>query len=474
MKKIFSLLALLLIINTCKSQVAVFKYKTFVDSISQPGLKKYGIKLSFDGINVPVVFYTELMSGLTNWYGDSIPNISNSINPNVQLLSLALNANNTNEVIAMLTINLNADNVLTLPLVSSPSGLNCDGKIHLALDTINYNISTTLLQINDTQNVAQTSSNNILNVDNLCSGKYTASITYTNTGITSFMQFKVLIGSYVFPSTTGLNIDVNTYKNVSSPSCDGKARVSITNSVVPFLCAFDGGSYSSTDSIINLCEGMHNVLVATVNDTVGKYFIISNSGNVINNPNSNGIVVDTITYNFTNCNFNYNLPIDSAFLNNYTVIDSNTIYFSWQIWQGGTVTAVSDTISYLYQTGNNMVSLNIFCGNGRTSSTANFKTFRINDYVNLIHPVGIEKLEQASDFSVYPNPFNSNLIIKSTSIEEIKSVKMINILGEEVSMYFQKNKNEYNLNTESLLSGYYTVLISSKTNVTSAFKIIKQ
>ena len=88
--------------------------------------------------------------------------------------------------------------------------------------------------------------------------------------------------------------------------------------------------------------------------------------------------------------------------------------------------------------------------------------------------MGIEKLEQASDFKVYPNPFNDHLVIKSTSIEEIKSVKMINILGEEVSMTFQKSKNELNLNTESILPGCYTVLISSKANVTSAFKIIKQ
>ena len=68
MKKIVSLLALLLIINTSKSQVAVFRSTAFIDSVSQPGTKKYGFKFNFDGINVPIIFKLIDWQNTLSWF----------------------------------------------------------------------------------------------------------------------------------------------------------------------------------------------------------------------------------------------------------------------------------------------------------------------------------------------------------------------------------------------------------------------
>ena len=488
MKKIVSLLALLLIINTSKSQVAVFRSTAFIDSVSQPGTKKYGFKFNFDGINVPIIFKLIDWQNSFAYYGDSIPNVINDsleTLPNICNKSYqcyALNADNISQVVGLIYPCAVSKNLTTFTQLIAPSPNVCNGTVSLYRKPS----SDVVLDLADMtyQSIAGPIASTILNdtITNLCSNKYNVSVPYylyysyngSSFGINIGEKFTVYLGLDSLPKNSNLDVTVNPYKQALTPSCDGKARVNVIYSSSPCVFSFDGGTYLNVDSITNLCEGIHFVKIKNATDSIEKYFIVSDANNVINNPNPYGSVIDTIIYNFTNCNFNYNLPIDSAFLVNYNAIDTNTIYLSWQIWQGGTVTAVSDTISYLYQSGTSMVSLMIFCGNGRTSSTANFKTFRINDYVNLIQPVGIKKWEQTSDFRVYPNPFNDHLAIKSTSIEEIKSVKMINILGEEVSMAFQKKQNEYDLNTDSLLSGYYTVLISSKANVTSAFKIIKQ
>ena len=478
MKKIvlsFSFLFLFIAISS--AQIAVFKPTVFVDSISQPGLKKYGIKLRFDGINTPVIFVSQTLASIGAYmYGDSLPNIANSINPNTSVICVAYNANNTNELISFIAVNLNSSNVLTLPTLLSSNGSNCDGEIQVAIDTVNFNVISPTISI-DVLNGGQLSSanSNFFTFNNLCSNQYKISVAYTNTATNSLSSSfaNVLLGPYAFPSSTGLNVQIDPYKDANTPTCDGKARVSVTNSVVPYLLAFDGGGYTNCDSILNLCEGMHTVRIKTANDSLSKYFIVSGNS-VINNTNPFGSVLDTIIYNFTNCNFNYNLPIDSAFLSNYIAIVSNTVFFSWQLWQQGTLTTVSDTMSYTYLTGNNMVSLIIFCGNARTANGGNFKTFRINDYAYLSNTATtIKSLYMGGIFDLFPNPFTSSISIKSKLISDIKSIEMVNVIGELMDVEVCSNSQEIILDTDYLKSGFYTISIISSSGQKSSYKVIK-
>lgn len=484
-KLLLSFTFLFLLINISSAQVAVFKSTSFVDSISQPGLKKYGVKLSCTGINLPIVFVTtDQQSGIV-YYGDSIPNLLNSNNTPTQMflanyISCAINANNCTDTLMSTQPAPMSKNILSISLVSSPTSvLSCDGKIHQNVNTSDPSISNISLRFGKPWGGMPGLLISPYNVDTLCEGKYFSMLMYNReltpgnvVYLTEDVSF--LIGQSAFPSSTGLNVQVNPYKQANAPACDGKARVSITNSVVPFLCSFDGGAFTSVDSLTNLCEGMHRVVVATSNDTVGKYFIIANNNNVINNPNPYSSVIDTIIYNFTNCNFNYNLPIDSAFIVNYNVIDTNTIFVSWNIWQGGALTSVSDTISYLYQSGTSMVSLMIFCGNAKTANTASFRTFRVNDYVLLNQTVGIkENKKEELNIELFPNPFSVYISIKSSSVTDIKQIEVFNLIGELMDINYHMNSNEIVLNTENLKSGYYTISVISKSGQRHSFKVVK-
>jgi hypothetical protein len=485
MKKILITFSFLfLIISISSAQVAVLKATAFVDSVSQPGLKKYGLKLSFDGINVPVIFSTIKYQTNLVYYGDSIPNLLNSSNTMNEMtystfLSYAINANNINDTITAIQVSPMSKNVGSASLVASSTGLNCDGKIHYNLNMTDPQIGIGSLTFSIPYSYSILPSMAQTNIDTLCSGKYWTSVNCSRIMMqdsiiwyTESMCF--LIGQSAFPSATGLNILVDPYKQANTPLCDGKARVSITNSTMPFLCSFDGASYVSSDSIANLCDGLHRVVVATANDTVGKYFIIADAGNVINNPNPYGTVVDTIIYNFTNCNFDYNIPVDSAFLVNYNVIDTNTIFFSWEIWQAGVLTSISDTVSYNYQTGNSMVSLMIFCGNAKTI-TNTFKTFRINNYVYLSSTTtNLSEKNSNFNFNIYPNPFKDVFVIKSTNFNDVKEVKIFNLLGENMAVDFKIIGSEIVVNTEKLKSGFYTITLVNKLGNISSNKIIKQ
>ncbi len=487
MKKILpSFLFLFLLISSSFAQVAIFKSTAFVDSISQPGLKKYGVKLNCTGINLPIVLVTvDQQIGIV-YYGDSIPNLLNSNSTPTEMFlanyrSYAINGNDLTDTLMFTQPAPLGKNIFSTSLISSPtSALNCDGKIHLNVNISDPTISNASLYFAEQINVAPVLLTAPYNLDTLCSGYYASSVIY-NRELTQgnfvypaeYISF--LIGQAAFPSSTGLNVQVNSFKQANSPVCDGKARVSITNSVVPFLCSFDGSPYTSIDSVANLCEGMHKVIIATSNDTVGKYFIIANNNNVINNTNPYGSVIDTIFYNYTNCNFNYNMPIDSAFLVNYSAIDSNTIFFSWEIWQAGTLTSVSDTISYNYLTGNNMVSLMIFCGNAKMLSTNSIKTFRINDYAYLSNTAtAFKERQNNTNFELYPNPFSASISIKAIDKLMIKSIELYNVLGEKIEFSYQSNSKEIVLDTDHLKSGFYTISVMSQSGQKNTFKVIKQ
>lgn len=483
-----------LIFNVCNSQIAVFQAKTFVDSVSQPGLKKYGLKISFDGLNLPVNFRVEDNYSHISYFGDSIPHIFDNISCLHEIYVYAFNPNNINDQYASISSCPGVKNRIILDsIINATSGCNAGFKFKIdttASTCATYSFATQYESYYSPGNPFTPNwlfpvypGNGSTTVNNLCSGRYYIQVQQTPclpncTGVNNYDHLENIvffIGQSSFPIPNNLDISVNPYNQANTPTCNGKANVSVLNASPPFLYSFDNSSYSSIDSVSNLCEGLHTVKVKNATDSAAQYFIISNTNSVINNPNPYGPVVDTVIYNYTNCNFNYNLPIDSAFIVNYSQIDTNTIFLSWQIWQAGVSTSISDTISYLYQSGTSMVSLMIFCGNARTTNTSSFKTFRVNDFVLLNQTVGIkENKKDGMDIKLYPNPFSSSISIQSKLISSIKSVEMINLIGEVIEIKHQINNQEIVLDTDNLKSGFYTISIISKSGQKSSYKVIKQ
>jgi hypothetical protein len=107
--------------------------------------------------------------------------------------------------------------------------------------------------------------------------------------------------------------------------------------------------------------------------------------------------------------------------------------------------------------------------------------FRKNGYTNKIsikirfelasEVTGVDKLS-IKEFGLYPNPVKDILHIKSA--HEIASVKIINILGQEVlSNEFTGFSNVYNVNVSSLKHGHYMVFITTTDGRMTFGKLVK-
>ena len=76
------------------------------------------------------------------------------------------------------------------------------------------------------------------------------------------------------------------------------------------------------------------------------------------------------------------------------------------------------------------------------------------------------------DVQIYPNPVRDNLFIKLPDLSESTTLKIYNILGEEINTYnISESINE--INTVSLAQGLYIVKLTSKT-YSKSVKLIKQ
>ncbi len=76
--------------------------------------------------------------------------------------------------------------------------------------------------------------------------------------------------------------------------------------------------------------------------------------------------------------------------------------------------------------------------------------------------VGIETIAEVMELNVYPNPATD--ILNISCKEQIKSVSLMNMLGQQV--YFQKsNQPNTQINTSKLTSGNYILKIETKDNV---------
>jgi hypothetical protein len=86
-------------------------------------------------------------------------------------------------------------------------------------------------------------------------------------------------------------------------------------------------------------------------------------------------------------------------------------------------------------------------------------------------PASVSNVE-STQFNLYPNPVAENVTLKTNAT--IQSVKAISLTGSMIQLtYSKKNNEEYNIDTKSLATGAYILLINDGKS-TSHKKFIKQ
>ena len=83
-----------------------------------------------------------------------------------------------------------------------------------------------------------------------------------------------------------------------------------------------------------------------------------------------------------------------------------------------------------------------------------------------------EFVENNSSFRLFPNPAKENVTISSTSNELIKSVQILNVSGQEVSISNQIMNNTFHLNNLNLSPGIYFIKVSNTDGQAKNLKLI--
>lgn len=147
----------------------------------------------------------------------------------------------------------------------------------------------------------------------------------------------------------------------------------------------------------------------------------------------------------------------------------NNIGREWKKFSSGTGWTVYDSIAYfVYDNDSTQFYRIVFTGFG---GSGNGKTYFTKE---LLTNVGINDLENKTNFSIYPNPAKDNLtLLLNHNKTEVLTVEIYNIAGKIVQqkqLTTQQGVQQYNFNISDLSSGFYVLSIhSGNFNITQKF-----
>ena len=201
---------------------------------------------------------------------------------------------------------------------------------------------------------------------------------------------------------------IPTVTGVSSPTvCDGAVSCEGWGSVPPYeFYHHTIGVWGADQS--GLCEGLHVVeIVDQINNSAFESYIIPAPENTLNSfdwPYAPGL--DTLFASATeNCDLDFNLPIDSFFIDQVLFIDSSAIQSIWHFYQNGEVFTITQDFA-IDELTPSVLALGVYCENGRAAALGYYYVY---DDFNMSE-VGFVDIneERTEKIRIAPNP-NSGL-----------------------------------------------------------------
>ena len=316
-------------------------------------------------------------------------------------------------------------------------------------DTISYYMFFNIDDINNTYDSVWVSD---FNLSSLCEGKYSLGI-YINQNIVYSTTFYI---DAEISTPANYTVNVLTYSSSTQTNCDGSAKAIINDGVAPYTYSWDNDLYISNDSIGNLCVGLHTLSVIDANsDSVAINFGIADSSSTFNNANNTGTTPnDTLFYLIENCDINYNQTVDSAFVSNFTTVDSTTFILECEIWQSGNVTQTLDTLVFSTQ-GVNYLEILFYCDANKSTTSL----IKITDFINIENATMVSKIVE-NNIKLYPNPSNGKFTINGENINNI----IVTDINGRIIKSINVNSNSININLSDKQKGIYFIKIDSNKN----------
>lgn len=262
------------------------------------------------------------------------------------------------------------------------------------------------------------------------------------------------------PLCGGLWVNPQVYAdNGFSAECEGSVEVEVLYGTPPytFNYSFSGSNSNSVDS---LCVGIYDVDVTDSNGLTGfTQFAIPSDTSIYSEIEASGIWIpesDTLWAYMYNCDLNYGVDIDSAYVVDSVIVTTDTVLATWVVYQGGQ----PFTITGYYPIGGqqaNVFAFAIFCQNGRAAPGV----FLLFDYLD--YSVSIRNPNPQIEFSVSPNPSNGEYLIQLDDVGT-SSLEVIDVNG---SLILSKNisSQSFSLDIVDASPGLYILKLQNEKGI---------
>lgn len=263
---------------------------------------------------------------------------------------------------------------------------------------------------------------------NLCPGLYTICIvsqgdaTGQSTDRISFIVQPTVFSSNSPSFTVFTETDVNPVG-----LCQADAILHVNGNSGPYWYSVDNSVFSADSVFQGLCTGGHLLKVFdSQNDTLAMNFSIADSSNYYVSSNSSGL--DSLYFDWTNCNFDYSTSVDSASILFVDSVGVDSISIEFEAWQNGVNTIWVDTFVVQYiPYGNNMYYINMYC----PVKSGVSKVFRFEGAYNMERgPLGINETEITDVSLVFPNPVVGDYLSINTHYNKLTTIYLYNLAGE--------------------------------------------
>ncbi|TNE54589.1 MAG: T9SS type A sorting domain-containing protein [Bacteroidetes bacterium] len=278
-------------------------------------------------------------------------------------------------------------------------------------------------------------------------GSYTVSVYDAADGtLNKFNAFEVastLLSGYVIP--TGVS---------TSGVCDGSAMTDVSGGTAPYTYLYSDGS--TTQEAVNLCEGVHQVMVAdATGDSLNLTFVIVPPGNTTDTDNyQDSSYVDSLFADaLSNCDLDY-FSVDSVIISDFSFSDGQ-VHIDWVVYYD--TLELDLTMSYdfdpLSHYGVYQIYLQLFCP---FRGTGEYLLASDQIYYGSGTIVGLSTKE-LEELQVYPVPMMNELHVQLPKAGA-SNLQIYDMTGKVVYLGTHTSR-EIHIDVSDLSSGSYFMTI---------------
>jgi len=243
-------------------------------------------------------------------------------------------------------------------------------------------------------------------------------------------------------------------------TCEGEISVDVYNGTAPYT--YDWGSYGSTATISDLCEGSYPVVVTDANGCSA-----SSTGYVAEeDTSSNQQIIDSLSNAALDTCINF--TVVDVYVSNIVMLGSTSFQVEWTFIDDQQVSHIFyETYDFGGQYGNYYVEISVDCGNKSVQTWGDVITIDENT-------TEINKIENVNNVSLYPNPVKETATIEFNLTQNSNvTISIIDYTGKVInttSVNSYQGNNTVTLSTNELNSGiYFARIVSNKSTKTIKF-----